>query len=132
MHGQQPCNRRAALPGGPGPVARHPGSAAAPAACAVLYKLCNDALPPHPHPAQVDVEFMRELAALVPVVPILAKADTMTGEELRVGQQCCRGGGSRVTGRVLCVSAWMFFDECAFEGFSVCLELPQFSFLGYI
>lgn len=40
------------------------------------------ALPPHP---QIDLAFMRELAGLVPVVPVLAKADTMTGEELKVG-----------------------------------------------
>jgi septin family protein len=36
-------------------------------------------------PLQVDVEFMRELSHLVPVVPVLAKADTMTSEELKVG-----------------------------------------------
>lgn len=28
---------------------------------------------------------MRELAAALPVVPVLAKADTMTVEELKVG-----------------------------------------------
>eukprot|EP00887_Chlorella_sp_A99_P000696 scaffold5.g696.t1 len=32
---------------------------------------------------QMDLQFIRELSALVPVVPILAKADTMTAEELR-------------------------------------------------
>jgi hypothetical protein len=32
----------------------------------------------------VDVQFMQELSQLVPVVPVLAKADTMTSEELKV------------------------------------------------
>ena len=32
---------------------------------------------------QIDLQFMSELAELVPVVPVLAKADTMTAEELK-------------------------------------------------
>lgn len=35
---------------------------------------------------------MAELAAVVPVVPVLAKADTMTAEELKVGRSKGLGG----------------------------------------
>lgn len=54
---------------------------------------CLYFLPPH-RLRKMDVAFMRALAPLVPVIPILAKADTMTSEELKV-----RGrGGERRTG----------------------------------
>lgn len=33
--------------------------------------------------SQIDLQFICELAAAVPVVPVLAKADTMTSEELK-------------------------------------------------
>lgn len=42
------------------------------------------ALPLPPILPQIDLRFMSELAAEVPVVPVLAKADTMTAEELKV------------------------------------------------
>lgn len=41
-------------------------------------------LPRSPPPVlQIDLQFICELAAMVPVVPVLAKADTMTSEELK-------------------------------------------------
>lgn len=36
--------------------------------------------------SQIDLQFISELAACVPVVPVLAKADTMTADELKVGR----------------------------------------------
>ena len=48
--------------------------------------------------AQMDLEFMHELSRLVPVVPILAKADTMTADELKVGGCECLCGGLGVRG----------------------------------
>lgn len=38
---------------------------------------------------QIDLQFMSELSGMVPVVPVLAKADTMTSEELKVSHCCC-------------------------------------------
>lgn len=43
--------------------------------------VCIYFIPPH-RIKPVDVKFMQELAELVPVIPILAKADSMTGPEL--------------------------------------------------
>lgn len=62
----------------PGPPAPHAGGHPTPSLC------CR-----HPHctlrsPLQIDLQFMSELAGEVPVVPVLAKADTMTSEELKV------------------------------------------------
>ena len=59
------------------PTALHP-------ARAISHPLHRTHHPPT-HPPQIDLRFMADLAALVPVVPVLAKADTMTGEELKVG-----------------------------------------------
>ncbi|KAI3438983.1 hypothetical protein D9Q98_001397 [Chlorella vulgaris] len=43
---------------------------------------CLYFIPPH-RLRKIDLGFMAELAAVVPVVPVLAKADTMTAEELK-------------------------------------------------
>lgn len=41
-------------------------------------------LPFHPRASlQIDLQFICDLAAVVPVVPVLSKADTMTSEELK-------------------------------------------------
>lgn len=47
-------------------------------------------MPFHTLPLQIDLQFMCELAAVVPVVPVLAKADTMTTDELKVGRWACK------------------------------------------
>lgn len=51
--------------------------------------VCLYFIPPH-RLRKLDVEFMRELSQLVPVVPILSKADTMTPEELKDFRQKVR------------------------------------------
>lgn len=65
-------------------------------------------LPPHSL-RENDLDFARELAALVPVVPVLAKADAMTGAELaeqraRVADALRRRG-----------AAWTFSEEALRE-----------------
>jgi hypothetical protein len=63
-----------------------------------LYSMCKSAslcltflLLFLPAALQIDLQFMSELSGMVPVVPVLAKADTMTSEELKVSQLllCC-------------------------------------------
>lgn len=44
--------------------------------------VCLYFIPPH-RLRKIDLQFISELAAVVPVVPVLAKADTMTSEELK-------------------------------------------------
>ncbi|PRW59161.1 septin GTPase [Chlorella sorokiniana] len=44
--------------------------------------VCLYFVPPH-RLRQIDLQFICELAAVLPVVPVLAKADTMTSEELK-------------------------------------------------
>ena len=62
--------------------------------------VCLYLLPPHTlH--EVDLEFMGRLCRVVPVIPVLAKADAMTSEELaefrgRVASMFERGGGGGV------------------------------------
>lgn len=43
---------------------------------------------------QMDVEFMRELGSLIPVVPLLAKADTLLPAELKVSVRSLIGSMS--------------------------------------
>lgn len=56
-------------------------------------KLRNSSCHPSPLASlQIDLQFICDLAAVVPVVPVLSKADTMTSEELKARLlRCCRG-----------------------------------------
>ncbi len=71
---------------------------------AVLFHNTYMLLPAATSHSQIDLGFMAELAAVVPVVPVLAKADTMTAEELKVGRSKGFGGCSGAEG---CSLLWL-------------------------
>lgn len=50
------------------------------------------AVPPSPRLRPLDLEFMRRLSKIVNVVPVIAKADTLTLEEREEFKQRVRGG----------------------------------------
>lgn len=52
----------------------------------------HDSCPPSPRLRPLDLEFMRRLSKIVNVVPVIAKADTLTLEEREEFKQRVRGG----------------------------------------
>ena len=90
--------------------------------------VCLYFLPPH-HLRRADVDFLDKLSSLIPVVPILAKADTMTADELKqyrthVGSVLYGGGsdsgdisgkGMKRDGEKVGVGGWGGFSREALE-----------------
>lgn len=68
--------------------------------------VCLYFLPPH-RMRKTDGKFMRELSAMVPVVPVLAKADAMTSEELIEFRHTVKTATHRATAG----SGWRFSKD---------------------